>query len=562
VQVLQGLTKTKRDWTLHFGSEPPFVQGGTIPVWVRDEWSVTEAGVRDDAQRAGVGSPIVTVFLPKRAAGQLVEALAGVAAASETLDTRPVPTTEDGIQARGGIQTTRDTEQNRLAGIISQVLDDARVYQGGATEVNGPSPKEAIQNGLEASALRLFPKFDTADQTGWDKVVKRANDGAGSPLEALGYKGEVDGNQACSEILGWLGQPRTGNQIRSHFMAPPYGWPQDAIYGGLLALVADGRVKASYAGKARTPKELPHTQIGQTDFVRESQPLTATEKIELAALLKDTIGPVLPADAPGRVPTLLNTLAELSTVAGGDPPLPARPDTQLLTELQAHSGNVQARGVHQHREQLRVWFREWSEAKAKRVTREQHWQRLQVLLKQATGLSACEEIRTQAEAIRNNRSLLFDPDPVKPLISATADALRAALQDARNRHVEARKSMVEQLSSTAEWNQLNDAQWKYLLAKEGLGVLPPLEIGTDEHLLKALDERSLAVWEAEIAALPTRMQHAHESAVRLITPDAVKVTVKNATLTTGKEVDSYLDELRARIMDKIELGAPVLVQGA
>ena len=47
-----------------------------IPVWVRDEWSETEKRVRDEAQAAGVDSPLIHVFLPKRNADALRKGIA------------------------------------------------------------------------------------------------------------------------------------------------------------------------------------------------------------------------------------------------------------------------------------------------------------------------------------------------------------------------------------------------------------------------------------------------------------------------------------------------------
>jgi len=326
-------------------------------------------------------------------------------------------------------------------------------------------------------------------------------------------------------------------------------------------LVVDGQVRATAIGKPRTAKELIHTQIGQTEFVRENQPLTITERIALAEILKETIGATSAADVATALPALLDRLTSLSASAGGGAPLPTPPDPPLLHELRALGGVAQLRRAYEVRDQLRDWFREWTDLKAKAATRGPKWHRLQDLLKHGGALPQIAEIRHQTNAIQTDRTLLLDPDPVTPLIQSATDALRTALQDARGRQVTARERQVEALHATSEWQKLPDEQWKNLLAKEGLGVVPGIEIGTEEQLLKSLEGRSLGTWEAEIDAFPTRMQHAHAAAVKLLQPKAESITLAYATFTTAAEVEAYLDELRARIMSRVNAGIPAYVQG-
>ena len=75
-----------------------------MPVWIRDEWSVTEAAVKKAAAEAGDESPIVFVFFPKREADQIKDALASYAAAEQTLQ-RPTPQTDEGKAAQRAMKT-------------------------------------------------------------------------------------------------------------------------------------------------------------------------------------------------------------------------------------------------------------------------------------------------------------------------------------------------------------------------------------------------------------------------------------------------------------------------
>jgi hypothetical protein len=125
LSVLQGVTREKREFTPHFGAESP-PSTGAIPVWVRDEWTVTDKTVRADAQREGMDSPVVHLFLPRRNAEELRAALAAFGAARETIDTRPQPTSPEGIEARSGMQGRLEKERARLDGLLGEVLDHAR----------------------------------------------------------------------------------------------------------------------------------------------------------------------------------------------------------------------------------------------------------------------------------------------------------------------------------------------------------------------------------------------------------------------------------------------------
>ena len=88
-----GESKTPRTLGTHWGPDSPVPGSGDVPVWIRDEWSVTTSAVRGSAAEAGVDSPIVFVLLPKHEAEQIKQTLASHAAAEDTLH-RPTPQTD------------------------------------------------------------------------------------------------------------------------------------------------------------------------------------------------------------------------------------------------------------------------------------------------------------------------------------------------------------------------------------------------------------------------------------------------------------------------------------
>ena len=238
---LQGATKTPRKYETHLGSDRPVTDGSSVPMWVQDEWSAPLGAVREEARQAGVDSPTVFVFLPRLEADELRQTIGRLRAAEETVNTRAVPQTSAGIEARGAMQSRIDVEGKHVVDLVDIIIGNARVYQGGGNEVIAASFPEAIGQAVEAALTRLFPKFSDADQSGWNRVVARALQGAPDALSTLGYSSDVEKHPVCQEIRSFVGGAgKKGSDVRRHFSDPPYGWSRDAVDGALLALLAGG----------------------------------------------------------------------------------------------------------------------------------------------------------------------------------------------------------------------------------------------------------------------------------------------------------------------------------
>ena len=559
VSVLQGETKTKRDFMLHFGPEPP-PQTGAIPVWVRDEWTVTDKTVREDAQREGVDSAIIHLLLPRRNADELRSALASFAGAQETIGTRPQPSSAEGIEARAGMQGRLEKERSRLDGYLREVLDHARIYQGGGTEVTGQTLTESLQIALSASARRLFSRFDEADRKGWDKVVDRAVEGNANPLQAIGHDGEVTAHPVPREIHAYLaGVARSGSQIRKRFAESPYGWPQDAIDGGLLALVVDGQVRPSLNGKPRPVRELIRMQIGPTEFARESNPPTMLQRLAVRKLFADTLSTAAKGDDNQLAQKFVDELSSLAQAAGGPAPRPAIPQPELLETLRLQQGGDRVITIAERGDQLWQWWTAWEQAGKKLPAREKRWARAQSLLSHAAGLPQREEIARQLEAIHHNRLLLHDPDPLDAPLDELVNGLRDAIRERRDQLLAARQAVIAELEASPEWKKLKDDVWQEILSANGLGPVPGVDVGDDAAIIAELEQRPLATWADRTAALPVRAAAAHAAAVKLTQPEAGEVKPKMATLATPDDVDAYLDELRAEIMALIDAGRSAII---
>ena len=556
---LQGATKTPRKYEMHLGSERPPTDGSSVPVWVQDEWSAAEGSVREEARQAGVDSPTVFVFLPRLEADKLRQTIGQFRAAEETVKTRAVPLTSAGIEARGAMQSRIEFQKKEVIGLVDNIIKNAGVYQGGGNEViPGPFP-ELIRQAVEAALARLFPKFPDADQTGWNRVVKWASQGDANPLAALGYASDVDKHPVCKEVRSFVGSAgKKGSDMRRHFSDPPYGWPQDAIDGTLLALLAAGFLRAEYTGESVTVEEMTQRQIGVTEFYIEGVVVTAIHRIGVRKVASAMGLPAMSGEEASAIPRMLERLQTEAHSAGGEAPLPERPDTAIISELREMTGNRQIVAVAEQAETLIAHNRDWSAAGESARKRLPDWDRLERFIHHARNLPVATEMMCQWDAIRSQRTLLTEPNPLPPLLHQVTAALREALSEVHGCLLEEREREVAELEAWSDWERLDPQDRKRILESNQLGPIPALMVGTDQALMHCLEETALKDWHNLRLALKTRIGQAREQAARLLAPAAVTFQPPSATLKSREEVEDYIGRLREELLAQVEK-RPVII---
>ena len=134
IRLLQGTCKEPRKLASHLSSDPPPDGGIDVPVWIRDGWGASERSAVDDARADGMDSPILHVFVPKSRADPLNRLIAAGSAANETLEYKGVPSSPEGIEARQGMETRKVEAENQLRALVADIVDGAKVFQGGGNE--------------------------------------------------------------------------------------------------------------------------------------------------------------------------------------------------------------------------------------------------------------------------------------------------------------------------------------------------------------------------------------------------------------------------------------------
>ena len=181
------------------------------------------------------------------------------------------------------------------------------------------------------------------------------------------------------------------------------------------------------------------------------------------------------------------------------------------------------------------------------------------MLKHAKELPVHAQVAAQVEAIRAQRSLLSQPDPVPPLANRLADALREELGGARGQYVETQIEKLPALLDSDAWKRLDEPARRKIRDHAGLLPEPELRIATDSDLLRELDAIPLPLWKDRIGAVPQKVTSALLDAERLLTPEAVHVSLPTASLKSENDVDEYIQALREMLMKPIRAGTPVIV---
>ena len=557
VRLLQGAAKEPRNLALHFGPEPPD-GGAELALWVRDGWGASEKSALADARAAGQDSPTIHLFVRKSGADELARQIATQSAAAETLEYKGVPTTREGAEARRGMETRGAEAENRLRVLVAQIIDGARVLQGGGNERLEASLPDRVKAAAEASLVRLFPEFHEADDRRWAQVIERARRGDEHPLQAVEFSGKTEEHPVCAALLGFVGAGKKGRDLRAHFSAPPYGWPRDAVDAGLIALFGAGHLQATANGVALRPPHLDQGKVPATDFRVESATIDTRQRLKLRKLFQDAGIPCKPNEESAAAAELLKALTDLAQSAGGEGPLPPLPSTRHLADLQALAGNEQLLGILQQHDELAKNFKHWSKLRHLAKERLPAYQRLLALAAHGQELEAVQEAQAQIDAITTNRSLLDAADPVPDLARTVAEALRSALVEAASKHGEAYAAQQTRLEGTDSWRQIEQEAHAAILRRAHIEPADPGPTGTEREVLDSLDRLSLDGWRTRAAALPQLFAEARAQADKLVEPKTRHIKLDSATLRTEEEVRDWAAKTERSLIKQVKQG-PVVV---
>lgn len=560
VRVTQGKGNEARTLTPSYEDSLPKDNEKHLYLWIQDGWQTEEKSVVAEAKAKPSDNPSLFVFLPAQNKSDLANTIIALEAARSTLQKKGTPSTEEGHDAQRSMESRQRSAEKELAELLDKLITGARLFQAGGQEaLDGNDLAERINRAAQASAIRLYSQFDTADSDQWAKVLDEARKGNLEALKAVGYTQEADKHPVCQKLLAYIGPGKKGAEIRENFDAPPYGWPRDAIDGALYALLATGHIKATdAASKAVDAKSLERAKLTQTHFQRESVTLTPMQFIKIRALFSNVGVPCQPKEELSKVPLLLAKLREQAAQAGGSSPAPQTPKLDVLQAIEAQTGNAQLFELYERFDEISAFSKTWVQTAQTIAKRLPAWRQLQDLLHHAKALGPYASLKAETDAIENQRSLLADPNPVRPLLDKTVDVLRQALNARLQAFGQTHAEQQALLQADADWNKLTDAQRNELSVQHHLAapVLP--QLGTSEQLLDALEVCSLEHWASKTQAMPSRFEAARHAAVQKLKPNVVHVSLPRRTLNDDAELKAWLLEVESLLREKLNNGPVAL----
>lgn len=558
VKLSQGKCKEPRKLQVHFGAEAPAADGTDIPVWVRDGWGERESTVLNDARAAGSNSPIIFVYIPKASADDLQTAIVEYEAAKSTVDFKGTPTTPEGREARDAMATRMATAEAARNQIVKELIDRAKVFQGGGNERLELNIVTKIEATAQASLARLFPGFHDGDDNRWTTVINRAKNGDEAALSAVDWTDTPEKHPVCAAVLAEIGAGKKGKEVRDAFEASPYGWPRDAVDAALITLHTTGHIRATHKGMTLAQGQLDQAKISVTDFRVETATINAKERIKLRKLFQTIQVDCKPNEEIAKAPVFLAQLADLANRAGGEPPLPARPSITHIENLRGLGGTEQLVEILKVHDTLAQQAKEWGKLADLVAKRKPAWDVLQKLLKHAVGFPETDEYCKQVEAVQSERRLLDASDPIPDIRKAVADTLRAAVKMAHESYEKSYTEQINFLEGSNSWKKLKPDQRKNILAQEGIDSIPSLAIGSEAELIGSLDNTSLSSWKTKTDALSQQFARAAMAAAKLLEPEIQRIHLISGTLKTEQEVRSWLETTEKDLLAKLKKG-PVMI---
>ena len=558
IKVIQGAAKEPRQFLVHREQTAPTVDGSSVPIWIRDGWSCSEKDVVEASRAAGTDSPILFVFIPRQSADDLRRLIVEADATQQTLDAKGNPTTAEGQEARQSMESRRARAVGDRDRLIREVVANAKVFQGGGSEVLLTALDDRVREATDAALVRMFPRFKDADSAAWEAVIKRAREGADHPFQPTGHTDATEKHAVCLQVISTIGAGKTGSDIRKTLGGAPFGWPRDSVDAALIALHRLQHITATLNGQAVALGQLDQNKIAKAEFRVEHATLSVGDRLVLRKLFQALGVSCKSGEEAVRANEFLAELISLAKAAGGDAPLPLAPATTEIEDIQRQAGNDQLVAIKDKAADWEERIKQWSSTRDLIAKRLPAWDIVGRLAKHAGDMPEAKAYLDEIEAIRAQRLLLEAADPANTVRQQLSGLLRDAVQKGHLAHEEAFAEALAALASNSVWAKLKPEEQDSIRSAVGLTAPSKPDVSSDEALSSTLDSKPLSRIQAEIDAIAGRVNQAIERAARLLEPKVQTVTLERSTLRDAAEVEAWVERQKVTLLAKVADG-PVLV---
>jgi hypothetical protein len=526
--------------------------GEGLVLRLHNGWQEDIAAVEKEVAAASPNDPAIHLLIPHHRREELAHALTAQRAAEHVLQVKGVPQTDAGREAQSAMQSRAARASAIAQEILREAVVQGRIMQPGGQIVAG-APSDAVKDAARNALARLYPQFADGNHAGWDKVLDRARRKDPDAMKAVDHASAPETHPVCKALLAELGPGRKGSDLRGKFTNPPFGWPQDAVDAALTVLTNAGQVRViGEDGRPTSLPDLPRAKIGPCIFRSETTIVTIAQRLAVGGLLTEAGISFEKGQEAFALPTLLDRLEAAAKASGGQPPAPESDQVPNLATLRGLPGNDLLAQLAADAQSLRAKLKQWREAAQKIGSRLPNWR----LIERLVQLGAMGQAK-DAEALRNARSLLADPDPLPPLLAAATQTLRERLNAAYGAWEKAWNAGQERLAGDTTWNRLTPAQKHDIRSEVGLLPVEKPSVDTPQTIAEALTVRDLSAWDDMAKAVATRADEALAQAAALLEPKARTLILPGVLLKNEADLEMWLEKLRERIKAALNDG-PVI----
>lgn len=554
INILQGISKQKRDFDIWDKESRPNTDN-KLNIWIRDGWFENESTVLNEIRSEGADAPLAYAFVKKFRDPELRSEVIKFLAAGLTINAKGLPSNPEGEQARKSMETRQGLARIAIEELITKICMEGAVYLAGGNKVETGTVRDNIEDALNSISDRQFPEFKSkGDFKDWDKALAKALSGDPDALKRIGWEKEPKDHPIAIEILRFIGNnTKAGKEIRSHFMKAPYGWSQDAIDTIIVMLRNTEHIS--------TPEpNINQAKISNAVFKKEVHTLAASDKIKLRKIYQDAGISCKPGEEFLHSNSFLNKLKELAGLISGDAPKPEPINIQFVKNIENLDGNERLLRILEEQEDLKSKYTDWSKKSELVIKREPQWKLLAELANHTNGDAGMDQLKSEIDAIRENRLILQEPDPIQPKLIDLTEKLKAALNKLKESFISLYDLKMAELQANVYFNKLSPDQKYSILVKHQLLVKPEIKALDAHALLNQLQKASLYTWDTKIAALPGQFQSALDDAIQLSAPQAKTFSLPRRTITSQAEIDAYIAELKTELENLLKDSSSIILK--
>ena len=551
LSILQGKSCERREYNLYDGETKPTVTD-KLNIWFRDGWLESENTLLDEIRAEGTDEPLAYIFIQKVKEQELKREIVKHLAAETTLGEKGIPSTPEGDQARRSMETRKKMGLIQIEELVNAICKEAKVYLAGGTLIDQGSMAENVKKALDDVAIRQFPEFRKADYKDWDRALRKALNKNSEALREIGYNNEAKDHPMTSDILNFIGNAsKQGKEIRANFTKSSFGWSQDAIDTMLVVLNLTDHISTSETN-------LNQRTIAQASFKQESFTLPALQKVGIRQLFQVAGIHCKSGEESRHSNEFLRKLDDLAEKTYGDAPKPESVDKSLIAEIENLDGNERLLKIFENKDQLKSDFELWTKQSETISKRMPAWELLIGLNQFAIENKETMSIKEEIDAIRNERLILREPDPIQSPLSRMTDFLRNALTDYKKEYNSIWDKKMDELQANEYWNKIIPEDKHRILVAQNILKKPIIKAYNSNELLEQLQKISLDAWTDKVSALPNKFQNAIDEAIKLCAPKAEPYYLPKRTIKSESELKEYLDELRKEIKSLLNNGDVIL----